>query len=174
MAANIVLIGFRGSGKTTVGRELAGRLGLEFIDTDEEIERAAGKTVAGIFEEEGEPGFRKREREEVLRACSLRGHVIAVGGGAVENGELAAAMKGAGTVVLLSAPAAVLHGRMALDGTSPSRRPALTSSGGLEEVEELLERRREAYHGTADFEIDTEGLSPSEVAERIMARVVRP
>jgi shikimate kinase len=168
---NIVLIGFRGSGKSAAGRELARRLSMQFIDTDDEVERRAGKTIAEIFETEGEARFRELEREEVLKACLRDRCVIAAGGGAVENPELAAAMKEAGLVILLSAPAEVLYERTARDEKTASRRPALTENAGLAEVKELLGRRRAAYCDTAHLEIDTAGLKPSEVAEAIVAKL---
>jgi shikimate kinase len=166
---NVILIGFRGSGKSTVGRALAMRLGLEFVDTDEEVERRSGKTIARIFEKEGEAAFRKLEKEEVLRACRGDGSVIAVGGGAVENPELASEMRETGLVVLLSAPAGVLYERIERDSTSGSRRPPLTQSGGLEEVRELLARRHDAYHDTAHLEFDTSAVEPGAVADGIAA-----
>ncbi|MEE8169110.1 MAG: shikimate kinase, partial [Phycisphaerae bacterium] len=80
---NIVLIGHRACGKTTVGRALAQRLGRPFVDTDELVTAAAGRTVRDIFEQEGEAGFRSRERAAVVQATSADASVIAVGGGAV-------------------------------------------------------------------------------------------
>lgn len=168
---NLVLIGFRGSGKTTVGRELARHLGLRFIDTDNEIERKAGKTIARIFKDEGEAGFRELEKKEVLNACGLQRCVISAGGGATENPELAAAMKKTGLVILLSASPEILYARTEQDGSSASRRPALTESGGLAEVKELLARRRTAYLNTAHLEVDTTSIEPSEVADRIVAEL---
>lgn len=168
---NIFLTGFRGSGKTVVGRKLAGSLGLKFIDTDEEIERSAGKSIARIFATKGEAHFRKSEKEQVLKACRLDRHVIAVGGGAVENGELAAAMQEAGLVILLTAPASVLYERINRDENSLSRRPALTEKEGLAEVEELLSRRKDAYHGTAHLKIETATLTPAEVAGVIVDNI---
>lgn len=164
---NIILIGFRGSGKSCVGRELAARLRLSFVDTDKEVERLAGKTIAEIFESEGEARFREFEKQAMLEACRRQRQVIAVGGGAVENGELAAAMKRAGVVVLLTAPAEVLHERIERDEKTPMSRPALTGSTGLTEVKKLLTRRHKAYHSTADLTIDTTTLTPAELAQEL-------
>jgi shikimate kinase len=173
-AVNIILIGFRGSGKSTVGMKLAGLLGLGFVDTDEEIQRTCGKTISQIFSDEGEERFRELERTEVLKACKGRKSVVAVGGGAVQNPELARAVRRAGIVILLNAPAEVLHERISGDSKSSSRRPALTEAGGLDEVRNLLARRRPAYERTAHIEIDTSGLKTSEVAEEIRERLRGP
>ncbi len=166
---NVVLIGFRGSGKTTTGRVLAERLKLEFVDTDEEVERSSGKTIAEIFESDGEPGFRELERDEVLKACRRDRCVIALGGGAVENPDLAAAAKKTGLVVLLSAPAQVLHRRIERDRASGAARPALTRSSPLNEVKELLAHRRAAYLDAAHVEVDTSALDAAGAAQRIIA-----
>ena len=164
---NVFLIGYRGSGKSAVGRELARRLGLDFVDTDEKVEEAAGKTIAEIFAGDGEDEFREFERREVLAACRRDGFVVALGGGAVVNREIAARVRESGVVVLLTAPAEVLHERITGDESSGSRRPDLTDSGGLEEVERLLEERLASYKLAAHFEVDTAGITPGKVAEKI-------
>ncbi len=166
---NIILIGFRGSGKSVAGRALAQRLALPFVDTDEEVELAAGRTIAEIFETDSEAAFRELERNAVLEACGLYGTVISVGGGAVENEELAGAMRRSGAVVFLSAPAEVLHGRIEADAATTARRPALTGKSGLAEVEEVLARRLPIYRATAHLEIDTAGRDPQAVAGEIEA-----
>lgn len=146
-------------------------MGLEFLDTDEEVERASGISIADIFRDEGEAGFRHRETEEVLKACGRKRCVIAVGGGAVENPELAQALKNTGVVVLLTAPAEMLHERIAGDASSASRRPALTNGAGLAEVKKVLARRHDAYHSTAHITVDTAGLEPAAVADRIIGEL---
>jgi len=147
------------------------RLGLGFLDTDEEVEKKAGRTISEIFALEGEAGFRMLERREVFGACERDGFVVALGGGAAADPELATAARESGVVVLLEASAETLYGRISADETSKDRRPGLTSSGGLEEVKVLLERRREAYETAAHFRVDTEGVTPVEVAERISAAI---
>ena len=168
---NIILIGFRGSGKSVIGRELALRLALPFVDTDDEVERAAGRTIAEIFASDGEAAFRKLEVEAVLAACSRDNHVIAVGGGAVENAVLAAAMRQCGAVVFLNAPAEVLHERIEADSATEVRRPALTATGGLAGVEEVLARRLPLYRETAHLEIDTSDADPQALAKEIEAKL---
>jgi shikimate kinase len=170
---NVILIGFRGSGKSLVGRELAQRLALPFVDTDDEVERASGRTIAEIFERDGEEAFRKLEREAVLAACGRDGAVVAAGGGAVENGELAGVMRRSGAVVFLSAPAEVLHARIEADGATATRRPALTDRTGLTEVEEVLARRLPLYRETAHLEFDTSDKDPRALAREIEAKLKR-
>src|SRR5215510_3732526 len=101
---NVVLIGFMGSGKSAVGRALAERIGYRLFDTDAMVEQHAGRTIAEIWDVEGEDGFRSREHEAVLHACAGTGRVIACGGGAVLNIRNYGVLKGAGTVVYLRAP----------------------------------------------------------------------
>src|SRR5437867_4873602 len=98
---SVVLIGFMASGKTEVGRALAGLLGYDFVDTDQMVEAAAGRSVAQIFAEEGEAGFRGKEREAVVRAAARGRRVIACGGGAIFAFRNYGVLKGAGPLVYL-------------------------------------------------------------------------
>ncbi len=168
---NIILTGFRGSGKTTVGRELAKRIGFSFVDTDGEVEQKAGKTIARIFESGGEACFRQLEEETVISACGLQRHVIALGGGALKNPALAPVVRKAGAVIFLSAPADVLYERTSGDRATASRRPALTPAGGLAEVKELLTERLPLYRQTAELTVDTASLAPEAVAAQIEAQL---
>ncbi|MBN2446541.1 MAG: shikimate kinase [Phycisphaerae bacterium] len=166
--ANVVLIGYRGSGKTSVGRAIATRLGWDFIDTDEMIEAEAGRSVREIFEADGETGFRKLEAAAIERVASGRHQVISVGGGAVLAAENRRHLRAAGRCVWLTAPAAVLHARMGADPLNASLRPALTSEGGLEEVIHVLAAREPLYHELADCIIDTESRTIDELAELVL------
>src|SRR5690242_348080 len=98
---SVVLIGFMASGKTAVGRALADQLGFEFCDTDELVTSAAGRTVEEIFADEGEDGFRSRERDAVVRAAARPGRVIACGGGAILSVRNYGVLKGAGPICYL-------------------------------------------------------------------------
>ena len=164
MPGNVVLIGFMGAGKSVVGRALAERLGMELFDTDAMVEHAAGRRIADLWEAEGEEGFRAREHDAVLKACAGSGRVIACGGGAVLEIRNYGILKGAGTIVYLRAPGAVLQDRVgiALD------RPLLREEGAFDK---LLAERQPAYESAADVIVDTDGRTPDDIAAEIAERV---
>lgn len=154
----IVLIGFRGTGKTEVGRLLARLTGLPFFDTDTLIEEQAGRTVHEIFTREGEEGFRLRERGVIAR-LPAGPSVISTGGGAILDPGNVAALRRGSTVFLLEADEAAIERRIA-----GSTRPPLTARPLRQEIRELLDLRRPLYTAAADFCIDTTTKSPNEVA----------
>ncbi|HEY2784233.1 MAG TPA: shikimate kinase AroL [Fimbriiglobus sp.] len=166
--ARIVLVGYRGAGKTTVGPRLAERLGWAFADCDDLVERAAGRTVAEIFRDEGEAGFRLRESAALEDLCRPERVVIATGGGAVLREANREAMKRAGFVVWLTAPAETIHRRLAADPATSTRRPALTT-GGWSEIAALLAVREPLYRSVADLILETGERSPDELATDILA-----
>ncbi len=168
---NIVLIGYRATGKSTVARLLAERLGWNWIDADPEIERRAGKSIARIFAEDGEPAFRDLESAVIQELCSRDCSIIAAGGGAPMRPDNREAMRRCGKVVWLQAPPETIHQRMAADHTTQERRPNLTPLGGLEEIITVLSRREPIYRESADFEVDTEGKTPEQVADEILRRL---
>jgi shikimate kinase len=161
---NIILIGYRGSGKTTVGRMLAERLGWSFVDTDVLVESEAGMSIAAIFTAEGEAGFRARERDTIARVVENAQQVIAIGGGAVTDQDNVDRLRSAGTIIWLTATAEVLWARIEADQRSTTTRPDLTPVGGLEEVRTILARREAAYKMAADVCIDTRARNAHEVA----------
>ena len=152
--SNLVLIGYRGSGKTTVGRAVAWRLGYAFVDIDERIVAEAGITIAEIFAKEGEAGFREREARVVREVMNGRRQVVAMGGGAVLRADNVECMRRGGFVVWLSAPVEVLWERIHRDAGSPANRPALTSSTGMDEVRQVLAAREPRYRIAAHVVID--------------------
>ena len=165
---NLLLIGYRGTGKTTVGRLLAARLGWVFVDADDEIEAAAGCSIAEIFAREGEPGFREREARVVAELSRRAKHVISLGGGAVLREDNRSAIRSAAEVVWLTASPETIFSRVRGDATTSARRPNLTTRGGLAEIEELLAMRSPFYEECAKRTIDTEGRSPEEIAALIL------
>ncbi len=165
---SIYLIGYRGTGKTTVARELAGRLQFDSIDADEEIERRTGKIIAKIFATQGEPVFRAIEADVVADLCRLRRTVVSLGGGAVLSEANRTELRLAGTVIWLTASVETLAQRIAADASTESRRPNLTASGGLNEIEIVLATREPIYRACAAFEVDTEGKTPAGIAEEIL------
>jgi len=162
-----VLIGYRCSGKTTVGQVLAARLGWGFADTDAEVERQAGKSVAQIVAEEGWPGFRAREREAVARLTKEKCLVIAVGGGAVMDETNRARLKRGAVVVYLKCDPRTLVGRMAADPQTASRRPSLSGTDALSETEAVLLEREPVYEAAADCRIEAGGRGIGEIAAEI-------
>src|SRR5438552_4248605 len=157
---NVVLIGYRGSGKTTVGQKLADRLWLSFVDTDEMITRAAGKMIREIFEQDGEGKFRELEIAAIREACGRKDHVIALGGGAVLRQENRDLLKQAGhKIVYLRCDPQVLLQRIASDPETGSMRPDLTHlGGGIEEIRHLLAQREPLYREIMNFELDVTNL----------------
>lgn len=167
---NVVLIGYRGTGKTTVARLLGAQLGLTALDADEELERRAGRTIREIFAEGGEPMFRDLEAAVLADLCGRSGQALAVGGGAVLRPENRDCLRRTGNrVVWLQGQARTLHERINRDATTAERRPNLTAGGGLEEVERLLALREPLYRECAEFVVDTEGKTPEQVAGEIVS-----
>jgi shikimate kinase len=167
---NLVLIGYRATGKTTLAQLLAGRLGWEWIDADVEIERRAGKSIARIFAEDGEPAFRDLEAEVIADLCQQERLVLAAGGGAPLRPESRRAMRASGKVVWLKARPETVHVRMTGDATTAGRRPNLTSQGGLKEIVHLMTQREPIYRESSHVEIDTEGKAPDQLAAEILQR----
>jgi len=163
---NLYLIGYRGSGKTTVAAELARLLGWKWLDADDEIERRAGKTIKEIFASSGEQSFRDLEAAVVADLAKRTRHVVALGGGAVLREESRLAIQASGKVVWLQASPEVLFQRITADASTAERRPNLTVDGGLAEVERLLAIRSPIYAACADLTVDAT-VEPSELARQI-------
>ncbi|MCG8451494.1 MAG: shikimate kinase [Pirellulales bacterium] len=170
-SSTIALIGYRGTGKTTVAQLLAMRLGYEWVDADVEVELRAGKSIAAIFAESGEETFRDLESAVVDDLCRRKKTILALGGGAVlrENNRQRLAL--CRVVVWLQASAEVIAQRIAADQTTGHRRPNLTNHGGLTEIQQLLQQREPIYRACATLEVDTDGKAPAEVAEEIVAAI---
>ena len=166
---NIFLIGPMGSGKTAVGRHLARLLHFTFHDSDADIEARTGVEIAFIFEKEGEPGFRIREKESIGRLTCLRSIVLATGGGAVIDPDNRRVLAERGLVVYLATSIdqqieRTRHGRHRplLNGTDPERR-----------LHELMQRRAALYAEIADFTVSTDGRRVQVVAEEIQQALRR-
>jgi len=161
---SIVLIGYRGSGKTTVGKRLASRLWQEFIDIDDLIVKQAGKTIKEIFEDHGEPYFRELESLVVAQVSKMEEHVIGLGGGTLmrEDNRHALKEKGHKIIYLRCEPEELLR-RVQADPQTYATRPNLTNlGGGIEEIKKMLEEREPVYRQVADAELDVTRLSPEE------------
>jgi len=169
---SIVLIGYRGSGKTTIGRKLADRLGWPFVDSDIEVVKLAGKSIKEIFESDGEPAFRDLESAVVADLVTLAKHVISLGGGAVMRMQNSNAIRAHGhTIIYLRADAQTLHDRIHADPVTKSDRPALTKlGGGIDEILHLLATREPAYRAAMTTELDVTHLSPDQAVDRILQK----
>ncbi|MCE5303770.1 MAG: shikimate kinase [Planctomycetaceae bacterium] len=168
---SLTLIGYRATGKTTLAQLLAQRLDWDWIDADVEIERRAGKSIAEIFAESGEPAFRDLESAVIADLCRRDRLVVAAGGGAPMRPENRAAMRQGGKVVWLTALPETILRRMSGDATTAARRPNLTEKSPLDEIVHLLQVRRPIYQEAADWTVDTEGKTPDRLADEILARL---
>ena len=165
---SITLTGFMFSGKSSVGRELAGRLGLRFIDLDSEIVRATGSPVEKIFTERGESGFRRLEREAVQRVLPRPGQVVAAGGGAVIDPENLKIISEHSCIIWLKVSVKAVLGRW--KNSRGRTRPLLKVRDPEKEIIRLLDERREFY-SRCDFAVECEGLSVAEVIDLILERL---
>lgn len=164
---NIVLIGMRACGKTTVGRVLAQRLAWPFVDTDDLIVAASGLTIRAIFEAEEEIGFRARERVALRNALRGDRQVVAVGGGAVLDDANRALMRAAGRVAWLRASVRTLIDRVRQDPKSNDGRPPLSDAPLDVEVRRMVAAREALYRATADLVCDVDGRTPESIAAEI-------
>jgi len=168
--SNVFLIGYRGAGKTTVGKLLAERLGWPFLDLDEQLEKRHGQSIRDIFEQYGETGFRRMESALLKEFCGSFRQVIATGGGAILDASNRETLRNSGRVAWLTADAPTLWRRLQHDPATTDRRPNLTQ-GGPEEVEQLLLAREPFYRECADCTVDTANRSPDEAAALILAHL---
>ncbi|MFC1757596.1 shikimate kinase [Planctomycetota bacterium] len=165
----ISLIGYRGTGKTTIGSLLAERLGWSCIDSDVQIEREMGCSIRQIFDSEGEDGFRDRESVVIEKLTRMYKVVLSLGGGAILRERNRMLIGTSGPVVWLTASPEELHRRISDDPASTTQRPNLTSiGGGLDEIKTVLETRLPLYRKCSDVEIDTEGKLPGEIVDEII------
>lgn len=168
MMKNIILIGMRGSGKTTAAKILAQRLNREYLELDDMLVKKMGLTIPKIVAKYGWDFFRQKESEIIKEIASERGKIISTGGGMVTKDENIKALKKNGFFIFLNTSSNVLVKRM---GNDPNR-PFLTSAKSIkEETEELLKQRLAIYKKTADYLINTDNLAPNEVANQIIKEV---
>ena len=165
---NIVLIGYRCSGKTAIGRILAEKLDMDFVDTDVLIEKDAGETIEDIISTKSWDHFRNLERDVVKRISGKENQVIATGGGVVINQENVKVLKENGWILWLDAEPNVLKERMDKEQQSGNIRPALTGADPLAEIKEVMKTRRPMYKEAGDFMVDTTRVSEPEVTALII------
>ena len=163
VASNLILVGPMGAGKSSIGRRLARRLGLQFVDADVELERQTGATVALIFELEGEAGFRERERALLAGLCAGRDQVIATGGGAVLDAQTRRRLAENGFVIHLKIDIDRQLQRLARD----RQRPLLQAPDRRERLLALGAQRAPLYAEIADLELDSGRLSVGVATDRL-------
>ncbi len=168
---NIILIGYRGSGKSTVGRKLAERLKLSFVDVDDLIEEREEAPIRRIVNSHGWGHFRKLERTAIDEISEGDGLVIAPGGGAVLDSENVKALRKNGLIVWLKADKQTLLKRLNQDPGTSTRRPALTGQETSEELKEVLSLREPIYEEVSEMQIDTSTLDVEAVVEEVLAAV---
>jgi shikimate kinase len=166
---NIVLIGFMGSGKSSIGRLVAGRLGFQFVDTDSVIVKRAGLEIAEIFQRDGEEVFRDLETSALESLAHLQRCVIATGGGVVLREKNRALLRELGFVVLLTASEEVIFQRVSRN----SRRPLLQTENPRGTVAALLAERQPLYLETAQWTLDSTALAHGAAAEAVIAEARR-
>lgn len=168
---NIIMIGPRASGKTTVGKILSQRMNKPFLDTDELIEKLIGISISKMVNLYGWSFFRDLEKEIILAISGLDHFVISVGGGAILDPRNRDILKKNSFIILLMAKPEILVKRMMKDLSTSKSRPTLTGKGSLEEIKEILSEREYIYKKLSDLEIDTSDLKLHEVAEHIMIKL---
>lgn len=166
-AGSLYLVGMMGAGKSTVGRLLARRLKLRFLDCDHEIERRCGVTIPLIFEIEGEAGFRAREAQVLAELTALRGIVLATGGGAVLSAQNRRRLAENGTVIYLRARPEDLYNRVRHD----RNRPLLATRDPLRRLRELYAERDPLYASIADLVVDTGRQTVQALARELITKL---
>ena len=167
MKTSIALIGFMGAGKTVVGRALADKLGIEFVELDYLIEEKAGKSIAEIFQQDDEVVFRELEIEVTKDVADSKNQVIACGGGIVLNKINIDRLKKESVIVYLTASPKVILKRVSDD----DERPLLKVTDPAQTIQELLRFRKPFYEQAADIKIDTSKLDVNSVVEQIINKV---
>ena len=167
MKTCVYLIGFMGVGKTTVAKELSGRLRLPLVDTDEAIVEREGRSIPEIFEREGEKIFREKETRMLRDLSEGGGKVISCGGGIAMREENRDIMAAHGVTVLLKASPETILERVKGD----DNRPLLAGKKNVTAIAAMMEERRLAYEAAANLQIPVDGRTPAEIAEEIADRI---
>jgi shikimate kinase len=168
-APNLILVGPMGAGKTSIGRRVAERLGLRFVDADVELEAQTGASVNTIFELEGEAGFRARERLLLAELCAAPGQVIATGGGAVLDAENRRTLARHGFVVYLRTSIERQLQRLQRDRS----RPLLRAPDRRQRLEQLAAQRGPLYREIADLEFESEHVGVGSAVEVLLAQLAQ-
>lgn len=165
---NIVLVGYRCSGKTSIGRYIAGKMDRIFLDTDVLIEDKAGSSIEEMVSRNGWERFRETEKGVIRDISSKNRIVVATGGGVVLDGENIKELKRNGFIIWLTGSPVVLRDRMEKDMMTGTKRPPLTGEDPLDEIEQVLKTRDNLYREAGDFMVDTDRLAIGEAADLII------
>ncbi|GHT16523.1 shikimate kinase [Planctomycetales bacterium] len=169
---NIIFIGYRGTGKTSIAGQLGAYLQRPVFDSDPEIECLAGKSIAEIFAQDGEAAFRDQEETVIAEILRRQAHfVLATGGGAVLRSATRQRLRDAGRVFWLTAAPETILQRIISDASSRTTRPNLTSLPPLDEIKAMLEKRETLYAETAHETIATDILPMQEIVKLIIAKM---
>ena len=168
---NIFLIGYRCTGKTTVGRCLAKRLERSFFDTDLELVKEQGMKISEIVSKKGWTDFRDIEKRVVQCVCERDNQVVATGGGTVLDEENVKRMKDRGVLVWLRADIKTIEKRIIEDNATQDFRPALTSKGSVDEIRETLLARNPFYERAMDFFVDTDSMDIEAICDTILQKI---
>ena len=168
---NIFLIGYRCTGKTSVGKSLATTLGWSFVDADSRLVEEYGLTIKEIVATQGWESFRKKERAVLKVLCIMDQQVIASGGGVVLNHDNVVDMKKSGVLVWLRATPETIKKRIVQDEKTDEQRPSLTEKGLIEEIEETLLNRNPLYGKAMNFFVDTNNLSIDEICGIVVNKI---
>ncbi len=163
MKTNIVIIGFMGAGKSEIGKALAARVGMKYIDTDSIIGSEEGRSISDVFEKDGETYFRNLETKLLDKLSGTTNHVISTGGGMVLREENVKKLKSFGPLVLLTSKPEIIEKRL----SAVSDRPLLNVPDPGAKIREMLKARNPVYNHVADFTVDTSEISIDEAVDRI-------
>jgi shikimate kinase len=165
---NIYLIGYRCTGKSSVGKLLASNLGMKFTDTDAELVTRCGRSISEFVGTSGWDEFRKVEKNIIRELSAMNNQVVATGGGAALDPDNSENMKKTGIVVWLRAKPSTIRERILKDKGTKDFRPSLTGKGTIEEIEEVLSARSSFYEKAMDFYIDTDDMDVNDVCRIII------
>lgn len=165
--ANLYLIGYRGSGKTSIAPFLASALGFDWVDTDHQIELSLNEPISSFFARAGEANFRRIESDTIRAVSKATRQVVSLGGGAILDPANQAILRNTGRIVWLDCPVDVLATRLRVDQTQGSGRPPLTDLGVVEEIASVLQVREPIYRSLADLIVPTGSSSPETLASQI-------
>ncbi|MBB75861.1 MAG: shikimate kinase [Planctomycetaceae bacterium] len=165
---NIFLIGYRGTGKSTVAERLSAKTQMPWIDADESIETLAGTSIKEIFSKQGESAFRELETTVLENLRQRDGWILALGGGVIVRSQNRRILSQTNPVFWLTAQVGTIRSRLAADPVTDQRRPALTATGGVTEIKEMLAQREPLYRQCADHIVPTDDRTADAVADQII------